>query len=537
MIRKAGTGRALNPILKGFNPDPSICRVGRDFYIATSTFEWFPGVQIYHSRDLVNWKLVARPLNRINQLDMAGTPNSTGVWAPCLTHYQGLFYLVYTNTRSSVRQMDVPNYLITTEDLTGKWSDPVYLNRSGFDPSLFHDTDGRKWLVYMRWSTCHNRNTFDGLLLQEYDPVQQKLVGPVKKIFRGTGLKFTEGPHLYKRNDYYYLITAEGGTGYEHAVSLCRSRTLEGPYEVHPQNPILRGDKTRLHTSLQKCGHASIVDTPQGDWYMVHLASRPVKGTSRCILGRETAIQKVRWDDDDWLRLAHGSSFPADEVEISLPTSEEINEHANFFDDFGQDELNIHWHTMRIPASERLLSLKERPGFLRLHGRESLESRFEQSLIARRQQSFVFRAETRMFFHPEHDQHMAGLVYIYNTSNYYYLRMTRDETLKKFALGILACSNGDLSDSLDQDDNVFMDTLEPVELKAEVSHKDLRFYYRIAGRPWVPVGKVYDASRLSDDYIFPHEMAFTGAFIGLCCQDLAVGGHPADFEYFRYDED
>ena len=527
---------ACNPILRGFNPDPSICRVGKNYYIATSTFEWFPGVQIHHSTDLANWNLIARPLNRTSQLDMSGTPNSTGVWAPCLTYNAGIFYLVYTNVKSSVRYKDSPNYLITSTSITGEWSEPVYLNRSGFDPSLFHDDDGRKWLLNQKWSTYHNRNPFDGILLQEYNPSAQELVGSVKNIFRGTDIGCTEGPHLYKRNGWYYLITAEGGTGYDHAVTLCRSRSIDGPYEIHPQNPVLTGDKSKASNTLQKCGHASLVNTPDEQWYMVHLASRPLKETDRCILGRETAIQKVRWRRDGWLSLANGGRFPDSEVETSLPEGEKIDEHSEFIDYFDKAELNIHWNTMRIPASDRIVSLADRPGFLRLYGRESLESKFEQSIIARRQQAFAYTAETRMEFMPENCLQMAGLVCIYNTNNYYYLRLTRDDTKGKFSLGILAANNGDYSESMDQDENIFFDAVESLELKAELTCSELLFYYRLKTQDWTAIGKVYDASKLSDDYIYPHEMAFTGAFVGLCCQDLSYGGHHADFEYFRYIE-
>ena len=218
----------VNPILRGFNPDPSIVRVGDDYYVATSTFEWFPGVQIHHSRDLVHWRLLTRPLNRVDLLDMRGLPNSGGIWAPCLTWHDGLFYLAFTvvHELNSVTK-DTPNYLTTSPDITGPWSDPVYVNSSGFDPSLFHAQDGRKWWLNMIWDHRPGRNLFYGIVLQEYSLEQQQLVGASKLVFAGTGLGGTEGPHLYYRNGYFYLMTAEGGTSYDHAVSLTRSRSKE----------------------------------------------------------------------------------------------------------------------------------------------------------------------------------------------------------------------------------------------------------------------------------------------------------------------
>ena len=171
-----------NPILKGFNPDPSILRVGEDYYIATSTFEWFPGVQIHHSRDLVNWRLLTRPLDRISQLNMIGNPDSGGIWAPCLSYCDGLFYLIYTDMKYWLRDPYKigTNYLVTAPDIMGPWSEPIPLNFRGFDPSLFHDDDGKKWFVNMVWDHRQQNNRFSGILLQEYDHEQKKLVGPVK---------------------------------------------------------------------------------------------------------------------------------------------------------------------------------------------------------------------------------------------------------------------------------------------------------------------------------------------------------------------
>src|SRR4026207_775652 len=200
-----------NPILPGFNPDPSICRAEDDYYIATSTFEWFPGVQIHHSRDLVDWRLIARPLNRPSQLDMRGDPDSCGIWAPCLTHADGLFYLIYTDVKRYGRasapgagggapSRDSTNYRETSPDIGGPWSDPTFLNSSGFDPSLFHDDDGRKYLVNMLWDHRPGQNRCGGIVLQQYSVRERRLVGERHMIFEGTPIGFTEAPHLYKRD-------------------------------------------------------------------------------------------------------------------------------------------------------------------------------------------------------------------------------------------------------------------------------------------------------------------------------------------------
>jgi xylan 1,4-beta-xylosidase len=266
--------RIENPILTGFNPDPSIVRVGDDYYIATSTFEWFPGVQIHHSRDLIHWRLIARPLSRPSQLNMLGDPDSCGIWAPCLTFDAGQFYLVYTDVKRYGRTSqagsagaslrDFHNYLVTSASIDGPWSDPVFLNSSGFDPSLFHDDEGRKYLVNMLWDHRPGRNRFGGIVLQEYSPVEQRLVGPRHLIFEGTRLGFTEAPHLYRREGFYYLIVAEGGTGWGHAVTMARSRSLTGPYELHPDVHVLSA-RDRPDAALQRAGHADLFLTQPGD--------------------------------------------------------------------------------------------------------------------------------------------------------------------------------------------------------------------------------------------------------------------------------
>ena len=300
-----------NPILRGFNPDPSIVRAGDDYYIATSTFEWFPGVQIHHSRDLIHWRLLSRPLNRPSQLNMLGDPDSCGVWAPCLSYDGGLFYLIYTDVKRYGRTSqpgsvgaglrDMHNYLVTCPTIDGRWSDPVYLNSSGFDPSLFHDDDGRKYLVNMLWDHRPGKNRFGGIVLEEYSGAERELVGERHNIFTGTSIGFTEAPHLYKRNGYYYLIAAEGGTGWGHAVTMARSRELLGPYELHPHTYILTA-RNRPDAELQRAGHADLVETPDGTTYMVYLCGRPLPNRGRCPLGRETAIQKMVRGDDGWLR-------------------------------------------------------------------------------------------------------------------------------------------------------------------------------------------------------------------------------------------
>lgn len=523
--------KILNPILPGFHPDPSICRAGDDYYIANSTFEWFPGVVIYHSRDLVNWRLIARPLDRVSQLDMKGNMNGGGVWAPCLSYADGQFWLIYTDTKTSRRGFkDSPNYLVTAPAITGPWSEPIFLNSSGFDPSLFHDDDGRKWLLNMLSDHRKGRNRFAGILLQEYCPEAGRLVGPISNIFAGTEMGLTEGAHLYKRNGWYYLMTAEGGTSYKHAVTMARARSIAGPYEVDPRNPMLTS-RNNPDLPLQKAGHASLVEVGDGQWYLAHLCGRPLTEHRHCMLGRETAIQKVCWTDDGWLRLEGGGNEPQLEAPApDLPACAFPPQPAH--DDFDLPELDAQYQTLRVPADENWLSLTARPGYLRLTGRQSLLSLHLQSLIARRVDRFHCRAATSVEFEPETFQQMAGLVAYYNSENWLYLHVSLDEKIGK-------CIKIGVMDKQEYDEPLARDIALPagaVCLAAEIDHEKLQFYYSTAQAPsegdWSPVGPVLDSSKLSDDYV--PRAAFTGAFVGLCCQDLSGVGLWADFDWFDY---
>ena len=307
---------------------------------------------------------------------MLGDPDSCGIWAPCLSYADGLFYLIYTDVKRYGRTTqggsggaslrDFHNYLVTSSSIDGDWSDPVYLNSAGFDPSLFHDDDGRKYLLHMIWDFRPGKNRFAGIGLQEYSVGERRLIGPSHTIFQGTRIGFTEGPHLYKRNGQYYLLTAEGGTGWGHAVTMARSRTLTGPYELHPDVHILTA-RHRPDVELQRAGHADFVETQTGEVYMVHLCGRPIRNRGRCTLGRETAIQRMVWSDDGWLKTADGEGVPQSEVDApALPPH--AFPAAPTREDFAQAQLPIDFQWLRSPWPDELFSLTARPGHLRLYG-------------------------------------------------------------------------------------------------------------------------------------------------------------------------
>jgi xylan 1,4-beta-xylosidase len=529
-----------NPILRGFNPDPSIVRVGDDYFVATSTFEWFPGVQIHHSRDLVHWRLLTRPLTRASQLDMRGDPDSCGIWAPCLSYADGVFWLIYTDVKrygrtsiggaSGASLRDFHNYLVTSPRIDGEWSAPTFLNSSGFDPSLFHDEDGRKYLVNMLWDWRPGQNRFAGIVMQEYSVAERRLVGPRQNVFPGTSLGLTEAPHLYKRNGWYYLLTAEGGTFWGHAVTMARARHVWGPYELHPDAQILTA-RHRPDIALQRTGHADLVETPHGETWMVYLCGRPLRNRGRCTLGRETAIQPMTWSPDGWLRTRDGLGLPVAEVAApDVPPHPFPTRPAR--EEFDDPQLPIDFQWLRTPDAEDVFSLSARPGYLRLFGRETIGSLFRQSLVARRLQAFHVSASTRLEFEPEHFQQMAGLVCYYGGTKFHYLHVSHDASVGKHVRVMSAIPDGVVADAFTPPEPV--PPGRPIDLRVEIDEERLLFGYRVDGQDWRWLPQVFDASILSDEASAPGLPNFTGAFVGMACQDMAGTGHPADFDWFEY---
>ncbi|KAF2280531.1 uncharacterized protein EI97DRAFT_125120 [Westerdykella ornata] len=525
-----------NPILPGFNADPSVLHVNGTYYIACSTFEWYPGVQIWSSTDLANWTLTTRPLSRKSQLDMRGNPDSCGIWAPCLTHDGSKFYLVYTDVkRKDGSFKDTHNYIVTADKIEGPWSDPMYVNSSGFDPSLFHDPDtGKKWFVNMLQDHRRRPRLFAGIRLQEWDGAAKKLVGPMKTIFKGTELDLVEGPHLYKRNGWYYLLTAEGGTGYEHACTLARSRDVWGPYEVHPKNPILTSEPYP-NASLQRAGHGDIVETPEGKTYLVHLTGRPITQFKRCVLGRETAIQEAYWGDDDWLYVKNG---PCPSLYVDVPGTRDEEkyweEQKYTFDE--KEGLHIDFQWLRTPEPERIFKIQD--GKLVLIGRESIGSWFEQTLVAKRQNHFSYDAETVVEFSPNDERQFAGLTAYYCRYNFFYLTVTAHADGKRELLILSSEASwpeGRLK--LPLADPVPLPQEGKVKLGISIRGKRLQFFYGLGGEEaqLKEIGPVYNASILSDECGGHLEHgSFTGAFVGMACSDINGTALEAKFDYFKY---
>ncbi len=552
-----------NPILRGFHPDPSVIRVGEDYYIATSTFEWWPGVRLHHSRDLVHWELIGYPLNRISQLDLRGVGASQGIWAPCLTYDDGTYYLVYTIVRSFYCNMyDTENFLVKTKDIRGPWSEPVPLNNFGFDPSLFHDRDGRKYMVSMVTDHRVPKKYAGRIVLQEYDARRECMVGPVREIYTGEHI-FLEGPHIFRRGDWYYLFCADTGTGELHGQTVLRAGSVFGPYEMYRPRPDPRwqeGEAYSVLTSrhhpelpLQKAGHCDLVETQDGEWYAVYLCARPsgernpkdaprFAGSRRYMIGRETAIRKISWTEDGWPVTADGSGLPREYEELpSFLEKQDIRERwesgrnagweqsgeSLVRDDFDAPLLNLDYQSLRIPMDERYLSLSVRPGWLRMYGRSGLSSKFSQTLIARRMTEYRMTAETCLEFEPEVFKQMAGLILLYDTDNYLYLHISHDEDVGK-CVTLLKAENKSYT---------YLTGYIPVEagralvLGLELEGTMVQFRCGYRGQEIRSFGPAVSAGFLSDEACL--EGWFTGTMVGICCQDLTGFGAPADFDYFQ----
>ena len=535
-----------NPIIPGFNPDPCICRKNDDYYLAVSSFEWMPGIPVYHSRDLAHWELYTNILTDEKTLNLKGLPSAKGIWAPCLTwnDTDGLFYLVYGVMNSTnARYFDIDNFLITAPDIKGPWSEPVYIHSAGFDASMFHDDDGKKYIVALEWETRSGYEQPGKIDLVEFDIENKRCTGFPRRIWGGaTDRGCLEAPHITKRNGYYYLMCAEGGTGYNHCVSMARAKNIYGPYEADPNGPIVTANpypnyernqpdhlKPQYYnpkSELQKCGHGSYVDLPNGETYLFHLCSRPFVPELRCTLGRETAIQKMKWTEDGWLRMADGSNLAKVLVEEpKLPEFAATELPA--CDNFDSDVLRADYYAPRQMPSN-FINL-DRKGTLRIRGGESPSSLYNVSLLCRKLQSLDSTITAKMIFSPEIYQHSAGLLLYYDNMNYAFLKEYYSDHLTAAALMLIYVENGVKKEYLDSETAVTSGA--PVWLRLLIKDRESRFSYSLDGKNYTEIGESIDSSKFSDEYCKYGE--FTGTMTGICCCDRMYHTKTADFEFFE----
>lgn len=310
--------RVTNPVLPGCYPDPSVCRAGDEYYLVTSTFEYLPGLPVFRSRDLAHWEQIGHVVDRPGQLDYDGIASSGGLYAPTIRYHDGTFWMVCT----LVDQQDDTrggNFLMTAEDAAGPWSDPVWLDVDGIDPSIFFDDDGRIWLHGTRLAREPQWHDQTEVWVRELDPETRTLVGPEHVVWNGAlrDVVWAEGPHLYKVDGTYHLLAAEGGTEFHHAASVARADAVTGPYTGNKGNPVLTHRHLGRGVDVVGVGHADLVEAVDGTWWAVHLGMRTYGGY-HYNLGRETFLTPVVWEDG-WPVFAPGAGRVP--TELDLPTA------------------------------------------------------------------------------------------------------------------------------------------------------------------------------------------------------------------------
>lgn len=506
-----------NPILSGFYPDPSICAVGEDFYLVTSTFAYFPGVPIFHSKDLINWEQIGNILSRESQLNLEGANHSQGIFAPTLRYHNGKFYMITTNISHG------GNFIVTAEKPEGPWSDPHWLEGAeGIDPSLFFDDEGKAYYVGTRPNPEGERYNGDWEdWIQEIDLNNMCLIGESHKIWKGAmkDVIWPEGPHLYKIDGYYYLMIAEGGTGPEHSVTIARSTSIYGRYEGCPRNPIITHRHLGKSYPIKHVGHGDLVKTQDDKWFMVMLASRTCEGY--CNTGRETFLAKVVWEDG-WPVVNPGTGILELEQEHEL-LEYEVEPKESCYHFYG-NELDNNWMFLRNP-SKNLYSLTEKEGCLRLHLKEqSLKDFDNPAYIGVRQKDYNYVTSTMMEFKPDCENESAGIAIV--QSNEYNMRYEYTMKDGKEVLQIVECKQGK---------DILIKKLEintrRLYLKIVSRGQRLDFYYGTEGNNYKLLKKGVHAINLSTEVAG----GFVGCTIGMYgSSNGKMSNNYADYFWFEY---
>ena len=395
-----------NPIITGFHPDPSICRVGEDYYLVTSSFEYFPGLPLYHSKDLVNWEQIGHCITRNSQIELSNqVPNAFGLYAPTIRYHDGRFYIVCTNVPNQ------GNFLIWTDDILGEWSDPIFLDLPGIDPSLLFDTNGKVYYT----------GTDKEIYLCEIDLSTGKTTSR-KNIWEGIGAADPEGPHLYQKDDYYYLAISEGGTGYGHMFTMARSKHIEGPYTSYEKNPVLTNRS--LPSSIQAIGHADLIQDHNGNWWAVCLGIRPFhEFPKRHLLGRETFLVPVDWSGE-WPVFGtngavdlemNGHDLPPHP--FSLPEPKEW---------FGRETLRPEWNTLYQKDEAHIYQISD--GLQLVGQANTLNEKDHVTWIGRRQQAWNCRFTAKFQFPSLQEANEFGLTVYLNRTHHYEIAVRRQST-------------------------------------------------------------------------------------------------------------
>ncbi len=491
-----------NPIIPGFNPDPSVCRVGDDYYLVTSSFHYFPGVPLYHSKDLVNWEQIGHVLTRESQLPLKDAHSWGGIYAPVIRYHNGTFYMITTNTSGK------GNFIVTTEDIRGEWSDPLWIDMPGIDPDLFWDEDG----------TCYYTGSGnDGIVQCRINPDTGEQLSEPKMISYGTGGRYPEAPHIIKKDGMYWLLMSEGGTEFGHKVTIFRSRNVDGPYEPAPHNPILTHFKQSTQGNpIQGTGHADMVQAHDGSWWMVFLGFR-IQGGQHHLMGRETFLAPVSWEKNSW-PIVNGSGDVT--LDMDIPTLPQKPFPARpERDEFLEDHLGHEWSWIRNPEAGRYALGN---GRLRMYGTKAGLDEFSASptFVGFRQQDIDFTAETCLNLPEAYNGDKAGMTVMMDAGSHYDVYLTRKgrkwAVVANYALGEI---------------NHFEEY--PVHgskiwLRITGESEYYRLWYSVNGLDFKQIG-IGHTRYLSSETV----SGFTGIMIGLWTES-PTGKGIAEFEYFDY---
>lgn len=488
-----------NPILPGFFPDPSICKNGDDYYLVTSTFEYFPGVPLFHSKDLVNWVFVRYILDRNEQLDLRSIPSSYGIFACSIRYHEGLYYMVTTNVGGS------GHFYVTTDDPTKPWSNPIYVEGPGFDPDLFFDDDGKTYFL-------REDITSFGIHLFQIDVATGKLLTPDKTIWKGDEDPLCEAPHIYKINDWYYLLTAEGGTYRGHMVTMARSHSIFGPYEACPDNPILT-HRHLVMNKLQSLGHADLVTGPDGRWYLVFLGTRP-KGKFHH-LGRETLLAPAQFTEQGWLTVNNGKPI---EINMTIPyehASQKID--TSIFESFTSPAIS-HWFNYRRNPKQGAYTVDMNHHSLIIRNLQTKDDLDPFSFIGVRQRDLSAICETSLELQP-HEGAFAGLMCIMNENHYYSFGPCYMDD--KLVLRVRKV----IGDMVVQYDTELQSTAR-IHLQMLLNQDKIEFY---------SLDMVSSKLGHGDTYLLSSEVAggFTGVYVGMF-NDSKSSETNASFNFFTY---
>ena len=526
--------KLTNPIIPGLHPDPSVCRVGEDYYLVTSSFEYVPGVPVFHSRDLVHWHQIGSCLTQPSQLPLPLNVPSLGIYAPTIRFHNGTFYMITTNVDLMYGSAEEKgNFYVTANDPAGSWSEPIWVEQGGIDPSLFFDDDGRVYLTstYASGTASADPNLTDpdrGIQQSEIDIATGRLLTEPRVIWRGTGGAYPEGSHLYKIYGRYYLMIAEGGTEYGHMETIACSDTPWGPWEACPRNPIL---SHRSSTNpIQATGHADLVEAQDGNWWLVCLGVRPQPGTKLHHLGRETFLAPVTWDQDGWPCVGNNGHIALSMPGPDLPVVTWPAPAAR--DDFDGPAPGYAWNFLRWPRAGDW-SLAARTGFLRLVGNAtSLDDGAGVAFVGRRQEHALCLASTQLDFTPDSDGQEAGLAVWMNQNHHYEIAVTRREQQRHIIVRrrIGSLSAVVASESI-PDGHVTLMVRAFQEVSAFfASQATYAFSYTLAGVPSRVLASG-EARYLATEVAG----GFTGVYFALyATANGAQAAAPADFDWFEY---